>query len=385
VTTRRRRPLALALALIVTAAILAAGAVLVTRHTKTSSVPSPSPPQRASPPRSGTGAPSTAGAFSVSTTTILEGGEPYRPYGVTIFGLARPQWESGQSDDLQQIAAISGFWKGNSVRIQVAPPLLASQGSSYQSAIQREVSTARADGLNVIISAQYERVGKLRGPDASTVAFWRTIAPLYAGDSHVWFDLFNEPVETSDPRSTAEPSASSWDIWRDGGHGFVGMQTLVDDIRSVDPSNLIVAEGLAGGKTLDGISGHLLTGGSIVYSVHPYFSPTNRTPGQWDANFGDLSSTIPILLGEWGEYQTTRESCVENAPTLVPEFLSYVTAHHFGLIAWALDPGNMIRGTDLEAPTQFDPGVPYQCVPTSPGPAAQGAGASIHELFTSAP
>jgi hypothetical protein len=320
----------------------------------------------------------------VSATSILLNGAPYLPFGVTIYGLSAPDWQSTEPMDLQRIAAIAGFWHGNTVRIQVAPTLEASQGPSYQSALQHEVATARADGLNVIISAQYERTSKIPGPDAATVTFWRSIAPLYADDPNVWFDLFNEPTEGTQPRSTTIPTAANWNVWKNGSGSIVGMQTLVDDIRAVAPQNLIVAEGLKGGKTLAGIGDDLLTGGNIVYSVHPYFGPDNRTPSQWDQNFGTPSSQIPVLIGEWGQVESDTRSCVDDASTLVPEFLAYVTAHHIGLIAWALDPGVMIRGTNLEDPTAFDPGVPYVCGNVDLSAGGQGAGASILAMFTSA-
>jgi hypothetical protein len=326
---------------------------------------------------------SGGGRYSVSTTSILVGGRPYLPYGVTIFGIAGQDWRTGTTQDQQQITAIAGFWRGNTVRIQVAPPLLASEGTAYLSAMRLEVSKARVLGLNVLLSAQYERMGAIPGPDAGTVAFWKAVAPLFASDPHVWFDLFNEPTEFTNPKSADVPSGASWSTWRNGGGGLVGMQELVDDIRSVAPNNLIFAEGLKGGKSLENIDGNLLAGSNIIYSVHPYFDPNNRLPSQWDARWGDLTSQIPILIGEWGQFETSRSSCAVDAPVLVPEFLAYVTTHHVGLIAWALSPGNMIRGTNLEDPTAFDPGVTYQCDHPNHSPDAQGAGAAIRTLFSS--
>ena len=366
-------------AVVVVAGALAGGLFALHR----SSAP-PSPTTTTAPGQKGGAVPATGGPFTVSATSILLNGAPYLPYGVTIYGLSSPDWQSTEQMDLQRIAAIAGFWHGNTVRIQVAPTLEASQGPAYLAAIQHEVATARADGLNVIISAQYERTSKIPGPDAGTVTFWRSIAPLYAADPNVWFDLFNEPTEGTHPRTSSVPTSSNWEVWRNGGGSIVGMQTIVDDIRAVAPQNLIIAEGLKGGKTLAGIGDDLLTGGNIVYSVHPYFGPDNRTPSQWDENFGTPSSQIPVLIGEWGQVESDTRSCVDDAPSLVPEFLAYVTAHHIGLIAWALDPGVMIRGTNLDDPTAFDPGAAYVCGRSDMGSQAQGPGALILSMFSSA-
>ncbi len=320
----------------------------------------------------------SGGSFSTSKTSILYNNSPYVPYGVTIYGLADTKWQVNLASDIAQIKAIAGYWHGNTVRIQVAPDLYNSPPSGYLAAFNQEVSTARKAGLNVIISAQYERTKKIAGPNDTTVSFWKSVALSYAHDPHVWFDLFNEPRYICS--GNAVPASDCWQIWRNGGSGYVGMQTLADTVRASAPNNLILAEGLAGGKTLSGINGYLLSGSNIVYSVHPYFGSMNDTPSLWDSNFGTISSQIPVLVGEWGEYQTNRNSCVADAPTLVPTFLSYLVAHHIGLIAWTLQPGNMIRGTNLEDPTAFDPGVAYQCVAKS-GLDAQGAGADIRALF----
>jgi hypothetical protein len=63
--------------------------------------------------------------------------------------------------------------------------------------------------------------------------------------------------------------------------------------------------------------------------------------------------------------------------------MTYVTDHHIGWIARALDPGKMIRGVNLEDPTAFDPGVPYKCTHPDRALAAHGAGASIQALLAS--
>jgi endoglucanase len=310
----------------------------------------------------------------VSGSAIVHDGKPFIPYGVTTFGLAGNNWQSNVASDVARIRAIASFWHGNTVRIQVAPPIFLAGPPGYVAALREEVAAALAAGLNVIVSAQYQLVGPLHGPDATTEAFWRAVAPMFRGEPRVWFDLFNEPTE------------DSWAIWKDGGDGYVGMQNLVDIVRAIAPTNLIVAEGLRGGETLQGVQGYLLQGGGIVYSVHPYLGPGFNTPTAWDANWGQLSSVLPILVGEWGEYDASEVECDTDAPTLVPEFLDYVRAHNIGLIAWALVPGVMIRGYDLTDPTAFDPGVPYTCTGDgNPGPGAQGPGRDLLDLFAGLP
>jgi hypothetical protein len=307
----------------------------------------------------------------VEGASILRDGAPYLPYGITIFGLSLPNWSSNVERDIQQIDATASFWHGNTVRIQVAPPLMLAGDQEFTTALNQEISAARALNLNVILSAQYQHFGYLPAPDSGTETFWHTIASMYAADPAVWFDLFNEPHLTN------------WNVWRNGGDGVVGMQNLVDTIRAVAPDNLVLAEGINQGETLQGVGAYLLDGTNIVYSVHPYFEPGRNTPTSWDANWGDLASTVPVLVGEWGEYTALKPECNTDAPILVPTFLDYLRQHRIGLIAWALLPGVLIRGSSLDTPTSYDPGVPYACTADfDTGPDAQGAGADVLQLFS---
>lgn len=300
-------------------------------------------------------------SYVVSGNQILANGKAFVPYGVTVFGLSYPDWEGHISSDEQQIAATASVWHGNTVRIQVSPTdLFSSQpySETYLKAIEHEVGIARTDGLNVILSAQYERSGPIPMPESSTVSFWDLIAPLYAQDSGVWFDLFNEPRL---PEGTGD-SPQQWNIWEDGGSGYVGMQELVNVVRSKAPQNVILAEGLQKAETLAGLPGHELSGQNVVYAVHPYFIGAGYdSQSAWTANWGSLAATIPIVADEWGEYETTKPSCQPDAPTLVETFLSYLANRRIGLIAWSLAPNVLVRGTNLSDPTTFTPGVAFVC------------------------
>jgi hypothetical protein len=321
---------------------------------------------------------SLSAVYTVRGNEILAAdGRPFVPYGITVFGLSKPNWGSYVASDEAQIDATAQFWHGNMVRLQVAPPnLLASSPYSapYLAAIDQQVAIAQEDGLDVILSAQYQYTTNIKMPDASTAQFWRLIAARFKSDPGVWFDLFNEPQFSGTPRF--------WDIWQDGGDGYVGMQNLVDTIRATGAQNVVLAEGLHGGDTLAGVPAHQLTGGNVVYAVHPYFRGAYwATPQAWAANWGDLTGTLPVVADEWGEYEQPGGTCVHGAPAVVPSFLSYLSEHNVGLVAWALVPGVLIRDGDLDDPTAFNPGVPWKCASGDFGPRSQGAGQSILAFF----
>jgi hypothetical protein len=306
-------------------------------------------------------------------------GQQFIPEGIVVFGLSLSDWQAQVSSDRQDIAAIASFWHGNTVRLQVAPTnlLFGHDRTAFLAAVKSEVSYALSLGLDVWISAQYEHVSSLSMPNQSTQKFWQEIAPIYRSDPRVWFDLFNEPRLGGRKKS----AASVWDTWENGSSRYVGMQVLVNTIRATGAKNVILAEGLIYAHTLSQVPSHALTGGNIVYEVHAYFvQPGFSTPASWVSNWGDLSSRYAVVVGEWSEYQSQKTSCVRDPRTLVPEFLNYLSDHDIGLIAWALLPGVLIRGTNVRDPTTFSSTAPYACV-LARMQDGQGAGASVLAYF----
>ena len=43
------------------------------------------------------------------------------------------------------------------------------------------------------------------------------------------------------------------------------------------------------------LEGHAVKGTNILYETHPY--PFQK---DWDWNFGDVSRSYPVFIGEWG-------------------------------------------------------------------------------------
>jgi hypothetical protein len=349
------------------------------KHSK-QSPPVPTSTGTAAPPSNASGP--LSNAYRVSGSSIVgPNGSPFTPYGLTIFGLADSDWTQGHLSDLAAIPAIANYWHGNTVRIQVAPDI-AMSGSPYNTALlsdlKQEVSTAESNGLNVILCAQYERTIKLKMPNQGTMAFWQLLAQNFGKDGRVWFDLFNEPQLS--PNAVGGMS-SLWDVWQNGGDGYVGMQSLVNSIRAEGAGNLLLAEGVEGGKSLAQLSDHLLTGDNIAYAVHPYFEgPAWSSPTSWEQNWGFLVGRVAIVADEWSEYQRSGGSCTPEAPTLVPQFLAYLSSRNIGLIGWGLIPGVLIRGNDLESPTAFTNPSSYNCHAVS-STSAQGAGQLLRQYF----
>jgi hypothetical protein len=357
----------------------------------TSSAPSPSLPAVPAPPS----------GFHVVGNRILDShGSPFIARGLEVYDLSSPHWQADLRTDAtvgnlsaSEFAAAARFWHANVIRMQLAEDDLirgASLDYAYLNEIDSLVALANADGMAVIISDQTEETSNTPAPTAESVTFWQDVANHFKSNRSVIFDLFNE---WRVPYRDLGGEQQVWNLWEHGGvdpatgRSYVGMQQLVNAVRSTGAGNLILAQGIAAGEVLDDVNDHQLVGGNIAYAVHPYFSAQEAQDpiGLWDSRFGDVSGTVAVMADEWGEYQSSRGECFPAAPQMVPEFLSYLSSHHIGLVGWALFPGVLVRGWSWTTPTAFDQPT-YTCGPAIPfpnlSPTAQGAGQDLWRYFT---
>ncbi len=125
-------------------------------------------------------------------------------------------------------------------------------------------------------------------PDAQTVTLWDQLARSYGGETHVLFDLWNEP------------RAASWEDWK------TLAVSLIKTIRSAGATDtVVVVGGLDYAYDLSALTepkNRITDLGPLVYATHPY--PFKGTPAhvepEWDRYFGDVSRQVPVILGEYG-------------------------------------------------------------------------------------
>jgi aryl-phospho-beta-D-glucosidase BglC (GH1 family) len=257
---------------------------------------------------------------------------PYQVQGAQIIGasgkahlfrgLARPSLEWNSTGD--QLSSIDytwmqSVWNANVVRIPLNQDFWLSDSpiydAGYAGTVDQQVQWAESANMDVILdlhwsdggsysvvslnsagSAQCSNTGtgancQQEMADAHSVTFWQQVASKYKGDSHVLFELYNEPYIG---RST--PSSGSWGTWLNGGGADHGMQELYNTVRGTGAQNLVIVGGLAWAGTLQGMTP--VNGTNILYAAHPY---QNISEGTWNSAFGTLSQTYPIIVTEFGD------------------------------------------------------------------------------------
>ncbi len=296
------------------------------------------------------------GPYHVQGNSILDTqGQPYLFHGMGRDGLEYSCTGDGPLD-AQHLAYMGAgassssgtYWWGNTIRLPVSEGYWLNgdtkngcSAAQYQTLVKTTISTINALGLNAILDLQWVDAGghspeagsSWPAPDADSLTFWQQAATLYKSSPNVLFEIYNEP------------NSSSWACWQAGcsitsttyadscschitaTYQAVGMQALVNAIRSAGATNLILAAGLNYGFDLSGVSTSGLTGSNIVYDTHPYPYVGKETQANWDASFGTLSATTPVISTESGEYDCKS--------TFESSLLSYFDSHQISWMGWA--------------------------------------------------
>jgi len=173
-------------------------------------------------------------------------------------------------------------WYARVVRLIVYPALWKADPDDYlEKHLKPAVAHAAARGLYAIVD--WHEIADAASVDEETRAFWTRVAPLFANDDHVLYEVFNEPKDFG----------ASWSAWR------TIAQPWVDLIRRAAPRTVI----LIGGPTFDeqivGAVAEPFVGDNLAYVAHIYASVSRFF---WDPGgpFEQVAAVHPLVITEWG-------------------------------------------------------------------------------------
>jgi hypothetical protein len=320
--------------------------------------------------------------LGVAGNLLLRDGEPWLPAGFNMIGLLTPAWCAVPETE----PATAGFgqaeldaattWRADTLRFQVSqrgladPAVPPADRHAYLQRVTSGVALARAAGFAVVVSMQDQRYGcgdVHPMPTRQTVDAWSELAPALMADPYVAFELFNEPRNDND--------AAGWAQWRDGGatpdanlgEPAVGHQALVDHLRSLGSTNLLIADAARLAERTTGMPRLADPAGNLAYAIHPYYF----TPGRrwWDEQYGDTAAEVALIATEWN-YRA--DGCRTAKERLAPALLDYLRRHHIGVLGHAFDaPRTTVA--DLS------------WTPTACGTAAGGSGRVLMDHFSRLP
>lgn len=259
-----------------------------------------------------TSSPSSSQVVDVSGLHMTLNGNPWLSRGVVIQGFVRPlaaletdntpaRLNARLNYGAAEISAIQAF-NADTIRFQIGQPSLDPNSPLYDADYLNQVVTAitqaRQAGLVVMIMMQDESIsGEIAQhplPTAETQSDWDLLTTAFGSDRGVVFELYNEP--------SLSASTANWQLWLNGGmvagQTVIGMQSLINHVRSKGSQNVLVLDGLGYASTLQGVPTVTDPLNRLVYAVHPY-QHGSADESQWDAEFGIPSASMPVWADEW--------------------------------------------------------------------------------------
>ncbi len=258
-------------------------------------------------------------SLKVAGTKIVNSkNEPVRLRGVNAASL---EWTSnGEGHIVESVRVAIDDWHVNHIRLPMSQDRWFGkareqndEGKAYRALVDQVVQLCASKGVYIMLDLHWsdvgewgQNIGQHSMPDENSLAFWKDLAPVYANHPAVIYDLYNEPHNVT------------WDIWLNGGEvtdrpnrrsqtpktfKAVGMQQLLDAVRTTGARNLIVAGGLDWAYDFSGIlEGRQLkdpTGNGVLYPNHCY-NNKNQAVETWIANMEKAAAKLPVIISEFG-------------------------------------------------------------------------------------
>jgi hypothetical protein len=287
-------------------------------------------PTGCSPPSGGKPATAPNGYWVNGNTLCTASGRPHLLHGVDRPSL---EWNSAGENISPADFALMQTWHVNVVRIALNQDFWLSESPHfvpyYATVVNDAVLWAEQAGMDVILDLHWSDMGNFANmpgqqemADEHSLEFWKEVAARYKDDGRVFFELYNEPHDVPQNVWLSGGSAGSWTA--------VGMQQLHDAVRSTGANNVVIVGGLDYAYDLSVVETSPVQGYNIMYATHPYNNAPERQPGQWQARWGYLTATAPVVVTEFGD------GC---SPDWDTELIAFADKRHASWTAWAWFPG----------------------------------------------
>ncbi|MCU4925779.1 glycoside hydrolase family 5 protein [Halobacteria archaeon AArc-dxtr1] len=189
---------------------------------------------------------------------------------------------------------------------------------------------------------------------AETLQFWETVAPRYAADDHVLYEVYNEPTEPGMWDSIEE----SWvqDVWE---LYLEFIQPVVDEIRT--HTDTVVLVGSPGwSSSPEGALIEPVAGENVGYTYHAYPGHESSQQGDWEDSAINgqgveaVYEEYPVFVTEfgWRDYDDSLES--GTTAEFGEPFMEWLESHDsIHWMAWVADV--------WWEPAMFQPGFDGTC------------------------
>ncbi|NUB92766.1 cellulase family glycosylhydrolase [Haloterrigena sp. SYSU A121-1] len=177
-------------------------------------------------------------------------------------------------------------WHARVLRLPITPRSISDAGmDAVVDALDRAVELAAERGVYLLVDYHASERYDTSSIDRRLRSFWDRVAPRYADDAHVLYELFGAPTEP------AAGGLEAWRTWRDRATPWLSR------VRDRAPETPIVVGSPAWSSMTAHAAEEPFDHDGLLYSAHVYPS---WDPRSWEAAFGTPAFDVPVFVTEWG-------------------------------------------------------------------------------------
>ena len=261
--------------------------------------------------------------LTVSGNKILIGGQVGSIAGNSLFW-SNTGWGGEKYYTAKTVAWLKSDWKANLVRASMG----VEEGGGYLNKDTKAISDASnktraytvvdaaiANDMYVIVDWHSHHAEDYK---AQAITFFKEVATKYKDSNNVIYEIYNEPLNTTDWSATIKPYAVD----------------VIAAIRAIDPDNLIIVGTQTWSQDVDKASNDPITGyANIAYTLH-FYAGTHKQSLRDKAQTA-LNNGIALFVTEWGAVNADGGGAVATSETTA--WLNFLKTNHISHANWALN------------------------------------------------
>jgi hypothetical protein len=148
----------------------------------------------------------------------------------------------------------------------------------------------------------------------------------------ILFELYNEPILNQGNSNQAQ--GDPWECWQNGcttanGWQAAGMQQMIDAVRGVGATQVLIINGIEWSNKIDGWLAHKPTDpmNNLAAGFHLYNDVACANSGCWNGALAGVAAQVPVITGEFGDKS--------NGTGFASSYMSWADSKGISYIAWS--------------------------------------------------